>query len=151
MVVVSSIVVVRYFSDLITTRVNIETTLDDFKDEVCKQWKQFTPLYICFLFREGGKDLSVDCDYSIQVVASPTDSKKKTIFDIFLRNVTHVASSSRSRAISSISNGSSTSSRNNFSVGMYLEDRSKPAKPLLSDGWPKVLGEIGHVFVEGVN
>ncbi|RZC56137.1 hypothetical protein C5167_014997 [Papaver somniferum] len=40
--------------------------------------------------------------------------------------------------------------RNNHAVGMYLEDRSKPTKPLLSDGWPKVLGEIGHVFVEGV-
>ncbi|RZC46369.1 hypothetical protein C5167_039317, partial [Papaver somniferum] len=112
MAVVSCIAVVRYFADFITTRVGIETTLDEFKDQVCKQWKQFTPFGICFFFRE--------------------------------------ASSSSSRSYSSTNNGSSTSSRNTQSVGMYLEDKSKPAKPLLSDGWPKVLGEIGHVFVKGV-
>ncbi|XP_026460335.1 uncharacterized protein LOC113361242 [Papaver somniferum] len=43
-----------------------------------------------------------------------------------------------------------SSSRNNRTVAMYFEDKSKPAKPLLSDGWPKVLGEICHVLVEGV-
>ncbi|RZC52051.1 hypothetical protein C5167_020480, partial [Papaver somniferum] len=92
-----------------------------------------------------GKDLLIDCDYSLQALASLTNNKHKTSFDIYLQNVTHVASSSSSRAVSCMSNGSSTSSINNSSVGMYLEDRSKPAKPLLSDGWTKVLGEIGHV------
>ncbi|XP_026378763.1 uncharacterized protein LOC113273224 [Papaver somniferum] len=33
-----------------------------------------------------------------------------------------------------------SSSRNNRSVAMYLEDKSKLAKLLLSDGWPKILG-----------
>ncbi|RZC73218.1 hypothetical protein C5167_048693 [Papaver somniferum] len=150
MAVASSIVVVHYFSDFITTRVSIETTLDECKAEVFRKWKQFTPLGICFFFREGGKDLPVDCDYLLQALASITNNKKKTSSDIFLKNVTHVASSSRSREVSSVSNGSSTSSRNNYAVGMYLEDRRKPAKPSLSDAWPKVLGEIGHVFVEGV-
>ncbi|RZC55552.1 hypothetical protein C5167_014419 [Papaver somniferum] len=149
--VVSCIVVVRYFSNFITIRVNVETKLDEFKEQVCKELKQFTPLGICFFFREGGKEFPVDCDSSFQSLASISHSKKKTSVDIFLQNVTHVASSSSSRAASFISDGSSTSSsRNNFSVAMYLEDKSKPAKPLLSDGWPKVLGEIGHVFVEGV-
>ncbi|RZC70908.1 hypothetical protein C5167_034069 [Papaver somniferum] len=150
MAVVSCISVVRYFSDFITTRVDVEITLDEFKVKVCKQWQQFTPLGICFFFREGGKDLPVDCDYLLQALTTLAHSKKKTSFDIFLQNVTHVASSSSSRAVSSICNGSSMSSRNNCSVGMYLEDMSKSAKPLLSDGWPKVLGEIGHLFVEGV-
>ncbi|RZC58721.1 hypothetical protein C5167_006026, partial [Papaver somniferum] len=150
MAVPSSIVVVHYFSDFITTRVSIETTLDEFKAEVCRQWKQFTQLGIFFLLPRRREDLSVDCDYSFQALASLTNNKKNTSFDIFLQNVTHVASSSNSRAVSSISNGSSTSLGNNYAVGMYLEDWSKPAKPLLSDGWPKVLGEIGHVFLEGV-
>ncbi|RZC73659.1 hypothetical protein C5167_049142 [Papaver somniferum] len=151
MAAVSCIVVVRYFSDFITTRVDVETTLDEFKVKACKHWQQFTPLGICFFFREGGKYLPVDCEYFLQALTSPAHSKKKTSVDIFLQNVTHVASPSSSRAVSSICNGSSTSSRNNCSVGMYLEDRSKPAKPLLSDGWLKVLGEIGHMFIEGFN
>ncbi|KAI3990535.1 hypothetical protein MKX01_022835, partial [Papaver californicum] len=33
---------------------------------------------------------------------------------------------------------------------MYLEDHSKRVKPLLSDSWPKVLGEVGHVFFDGI-
>ncbi|RZC51630.1 hypothetical protein C5167_020059 [Papaver somniferum] len=95
---VSCIVVVRYSSDFITLRVNTDIKLEEFKEQVCRELKQFTPLD------------------------------------------------------SSISNGSSStsSSRNNLTVAMYLEDKRKPAKPLLSDGWTKVLGEIGHVFVEGV-
>ncbi|RZC56846.1 hypothetical protein C5167_015700, partial [Papaver somniferum] len=132
-------------------RVNTDIKLDEFKEQICKEWKQFTPLGICFFFREGGKDFPLDCDYSLQALISITNSKKKDSVDIFLQNVIHVGSSSSSRADSSISNGSSTSSsRNNRSVAMYLEDKSKPAKPLLSDGWPKIPGEIGHVFVEGV-
>ncbi|RZC88523.1 hypothetical protein C5167_016387 [Papaver somniferum] len=111
--VVSFIVVVRYFSDFITTLVDVETTLDELKVEVCKRWLQFTPLGICFFFREGGKDLPIDCDYLLQALTSLTHSKKKTSFDIFLENVTDVASSSSSREASSIYNGSSTSSINN--------------------------------------
>lgn len=149
---VSCIAVVRYFSDFITLRVNTDIKLDEFKEQVCKEWKQYTPLGITFFFRESGKDFPLDCDFSLQALISITNSKQKTSVDIFLQNVPRVASSSSSRADSSISNGSSStsSSTNNLTVAMYLEDKSKPAKPLLSDGWPKVLGDIGHVFVEGV-
>lgn len=149
---VSCIAVVRYFSDFITLRVNTDIKLDEFKEQVCKEWKQYTPLGITFFFRESEKDFPLDCDFSLQALISITNSKQKTSVDIFLQNVPRVASSSSSRAYSSISNGSSStsSSTNNLTVAMYLEDKSKPAKPLLSDGWPKVLGDIGHVFVEGV-
>ncbi|XP_026429039.1 uncharacterized protein LOC113325007 [Papaver somniferum] len=119
MAVSSSLAIVHYFSDFITTRVSIETTLDQFKAEVCRQLKQFTPLGISFFFREDGKDLPVDCDYSLRALASLTNNQKKASFDIFLQNVTHLASSSSSRAVSSISNGSSMSSRNNHVVGMF--------------------------------
>ncbi|XP_026410019.1 uncharacterized protein LOC113305134 [Papaver somniferum] len=98
-----------------------------------------------------GNEFPLDCYYSLQALISITNSKKKTSADIFLQNVTHVASSSSSREDSSIYNGFSTSSsRNNRTVAMYLEDKNKPTKPLLSDGWPKVIGEVSHVFVEGV-
>ncbi|RZC84449.1 hypothetical protein C5167_047236, partial [Papaver somniferum] len=149
---VSCIAVVRYFSDFITLRVNTDIKLDEFKEQVCKEWNQFTPLGITFFFRESGKDFPLDCDFSLQALISITNSKQKTSVDIFLQNVPRVASSSSSREDSSISNGSSStsSSTNNLTFAMYLEDKSKPAKPLLSDGWPKVLGDIGHVFVEGV-
>ncbi|XP_026396246.1 uncharacterized protein LOC113290870 [Papaver somniferum] len=58
MAAVSCIVVVRYFEDFITTRVDVETTLDEFKDQFCKQWKQFTPFGICFFFQEASSSSS---------------------------------------------------------------------------------------------
>ena len=150
---VSCIAIVHYFSDFITMRVSTDIKLEEFKELVCKEWKHFTPLGITFFFRESGKDFPLDCDYSLQSLISITNSRQKTSVDVYLQFVRHAASSSSSsRAESSISSGSSSlcSSRNNRTVAMYLEDKSKPAKPLLSDGWPMVLGEIGHIFVEGV-
>ncbi|KAI3926967.1 hypothetical protein MKX01_032882, partial [Papaver californicum] len=53
-----------------------------------------------------------------------------------MQNFSHVASSS-SRTSSAVTSDSNNSLRNFEEVGIYLEDRSKRVKPLLSDSWSK--------------
>ncbi|XP_026396119.1 uncharacterized protein LOC113290750 [Papaver somniferum] len=113
-------------------RVNTDIKLDEFKEQVCKELKQFTPLGICFFFREGGKEFPLDCDYSLQALVSITNSKKKTSIDIFLQNVTYVASSSSSREDSSISNGSTSIDEKNEMFQAYNR-REKVYKTIYGD------------------
>lgn len=147
--IASCIAVVHYFSDFITFRVTVDTTFDEFKEIVCAQWKQFTPLGISFFHRESGKDLPVDCTFSLQALTSLTHTKKQTSFDLYLHNVKHVASSS-SRASSSVTCDSTESVRYSEVVTNFLENGKLPRKTLLSDGWTSALGKTGHVFVGGI-